>query len=209
MLIFKHNPNLKLVELSDLAHPYPHPFVRQYQNEFQEITDWCKTFLCNPHKDLGRKGPICPYLHMSMNREVFWQTAFSGQPSLDEVRNIILDYRDWFLTLDPIQGRESKLKSILILFPDLSPDRAPEIIDGIQAELKLEFVQKGLMIGQFHARNQEPGLWNKQFRPLRTPIPLLAIRYMVPSDIAFLSHDDDLLAAYVNIFGEESLKCPA
>jgi hypothetical protein len=44
----------------------------------------------------------------------------------------------------------------------------------------------GLMLGEFHANNESPGLRNPDFRPLRSPIPMLAIRHMVDSDLPFL-----------------------
>jgi hypothetical protein len=52
------------------------------------------------------------------------------------------------------------------------------------------------MIGQFHPKCDQPGLWNDDFRPLRSPIPLLAIRIMVPGDLPFLTGSDVHLAAY-------------
>ena len=42
------------------------------------------------------------------------------------------------------------------------------------------------MIGEFHTRNNASGLRNPNFYPLRTPTPALAIRRIVPSDLAFL-----------------------
>ena len=46
------------------------------------------------------------------------------------------------------------------------------------------------MIGEFHMVNNKSGLRNKNFYPLRTPYPSLAIRHMVSSDIAFMSPED-------------------
>jgi hypothetical protein len=28
----------------------------------QAIADWIKTFAVKPHKDLGRAGPVCPFV---------------------------------------------------------------------------------------------------------------------------------------------------
>ena len=46
------------------------------------------------------------------------------------------------------------------------------------------------MIGEFHSINNSCGLRNESFYPLRTPIPCLAIRHMVGTDIAFMSPSD-------------------
>ena len=69
------------------------------------------------------------------------------------------------------------------------------------------------MLGEFHNRNNSPGLRNKNFYPLRTPLPCLAIRHMVPTDIAFLDVDSyelnlriAFLQSFLKVFGEEKHK---
>ena len=79
----------------------------------------------------------------------------------------------------------------------------PGPLDRLQASLKTEFVRQGLMIGQFHPRCEAPGLWSPDFRPLRSPIPLLAMREMVASDLPFLVGDPDHLLAYFDRFGPD------
>lgn len=77
-----------------------------------------------------------------------------------------------------------------MIFPDISAADAPRLIDGIQLEMKAQFVSRGLMIGEFHQFNNSPGLRNPHFYPLRTPTPCLGFRHMVPTDLAFLNIDD-------------------
>ena len=55
------------------------------------------------------------------------------------------------------------------------------------------------MIGVFHANAQEPGLWNKDFRPLRAPIPLVVIRSLVVADFAFVLRHPLLAPAYFQL----------
>jgi hypothetical protein len=100
-------------------------------------------------------------------------------------------------------------QSVLLIFPDVPIDRAHELIDAVQADLKPEFVRKGLMIGEFHTRNNVSGLHNDNFYPLRTPTPCLAIRHIVPSDLVFLdiskyseSVREQFLRAYLARFEE-------
>ena len=68
------------------------------------------------------------------------------------------------------------------------------------------------MLGEFHNRTETPGLHNPQFRPLRSPIPLLAIRFMVESDLPFLKNTDDIslrvryLKAYLKQFDKGEKK---
>ena len=107
------------------------------------------------------------------------------------------------MELEPTMGKEAQYKTILVLFPDLEPSQSPGIIDTIQSTLKPEFIPKGLMIGQFYPSCEEPALWNHDFRPLRSPVPLLAIRHMVPTDFPFLKKDAGWLAAFLQQFGSD------
>jgi hypothetical protein len=89
-----------------------------------------------------------------------------------------------------------------LIFPDVPLAHAPVCIDQVQGKLKTEFVRRGLMIGEFHKNNNAAGLRNAEFFPLRTPTPCLAIRRIVPTDLAFLD-----LTKYPVDIREEFLVC--
>ena len=94
--------------------------------------------------------------------------------------------RHWFAALQrsaPI-GHEH-LVTILVVLPRIDRSTSVELED-LHRTLKDEFVAEGLMIGQFHPHCEARGLWSPEFRPLQSPVPLLAIREMVPSDLPFL-----------------------
>ena len=74
------------------------------------------------------------------------------------------------------------------------------------------FVRRGLMLGEFHLRNNSPGLRNKNFFPLRTPVPCLALRHMVPTDLAFLDVSKyepetrvSFLESFLSVFGKDKV----
>jgi hypothetical protein len=56
------------------------------------------------------------------------------------------------------------------------------------------------MIGQFYPGCEEPGIRNPVFRPLRSPLALLAIRYMVSSDFPFLAKKTEWIEEYLKKF---------
>ena len=89
-----------------------------------------------------------------------------------------------------------------VSLPDIDPIDTTRLL-AIHARLKTAFVTRGLMIGQFHPRCDEPGLWNNDFRPLQAPRPLLAIRQMVSSDLPFLLRVDAHKEAYFDRFGPD------
>lgn len=108
--------------------------------------------------------------------------------------------------MEPRTGKDAGLRTIVILFPWVTEAAAPITVDALQVRLKSQFVREGLMIGQFHAASVEPGLHNPAFRPLRAPVPSLAIRVMVESDLPFLLSRPEHLAAYLARFGESGLR---
>ena len=36
------------------------------------VADWIKSFVTKPHKDLGRDGPVCPFVPEAMQRKTLW-----------------------------------------------------------------------------------------------------------------------------------------
>jgi hypothetical protein len=201
VLTFSTDPRYALIEISDFNRDPLPDVVRANLQPLQQIVTWAREYLCNPHDQLGRKGHVCPYVQMSMDKGLFFLAVYRGE-QIDEhhVRDVVLKYRDWFLALEPRSGGDAQYKTILILFPDISKDDAPKIVDVLQASLKLEFVPHGIMIGQFHpGPPQTPGLWNPEFRPLLSPIPLLVIRNMVPTDFPFLKENKQFMTAYLKV----------
>lgn len=153
------------------------------------IANWIRTFLTCPHPELGRHGPVCPFAPIALELDTIWMTeVLDTAASFENISAIITDYRNVFLETEPKGGPEALTKAFLVVFPSLNAN-GPEgaaIVDKVQASLKKHFVDMGLMLGEFHAANESPGLRNPAFRPLRSPIPMLAVRHMVESDLPFL-----------------------
>jgi hypothetical protein len=150
------------------------------------VLNWIRGFLARPHQQLGRKGPVCPFVPVALRLDTIWMAEVVEKTlSFERLSTIITEYRNVFLQMPPTSGPEAINKSFLVVFPSLGGDGAA-VIDRVQASLKKYFVEVGLMLGEFHAANESPGLRNPDFRPLRSPIPMLAIRHMVESDLPFL-----------------------
>ena len=153
------------------------------------IADWIRGFLARPHPELGRHGTVCPFVPIALGLNTIWMTEVGDTAAnFESISAIITEYRNLFLETEPISGPDAINKAFLVAFPSLTANgaEAAAIIDKVQASLKRYFVEMGLMLGEFHAANESPGLRNPDFRPLRSPIPMLAIRHMVESDLPFL-----------------------
>lgn len=177
-------PSPNLMRVSEVARRYPK------DTPMHGVLDWVHSFLAAPHTDLGRKGSVCPFVPMSLELDTIWMAEVTTRnPSLDSIKKIIREYRDLFLATEPTDPAECINKAFMVVFPYLDADGA-SMVDEVQAQLKMDFVDMGLMLGEFHARNEGEGLRNPDFRPLRSPIPILAIRHMVDSDLPFLLRAD-------------------
>ena len=130
-----------------------------------------------------------------------------------EVRRDIISFLEAFApifsTMEPNEGAAQQFKAAVFIFPDIPLEQTELCIDGVQSACKPFFVRRGLMLGEFHLRNNSPGLRNKNFFPLRTPVPCLAVRHMVPTDLAFLDVSKyppqlrvDFLTSFLDVFGE-------
>jgi prolyl-tRNA editing enzyme YbaK/EbsC (Cys-tRNA(Pro) deacylase) len=194
--------SLHLIEISDLERDPPPDHVLGDLEPMRRVVRWAEEYLCRPHPGLGREGPVCPFAQASMRKALFSLAVCRGTDfSAEAVQAILMKYRDWFLELEPQSGGDASFKTILVLFPDLAQESIPRLIDATQEALKADYVAKGLMIGEFHSGPpQKAGLWNRDFRPLASPVAMLVIRHMVPTDFGFLRHDRNLVSTYLERF---------
>ncbi|MEH2183208.1 DUF6875 domain-containing protein [Nostoc sp.] len=157
-----------------------------------EIMEWIKNFLGRSHPDLGRPGVVCPFVPYSLkSNSIRLAVIHTKDLYPEQLEEVVGGYRDIFLQIDVEERKIAINKAFLLIFPDIHIEDAPKVIDSVQQKLKPLFVESGLMIGEFHKRNESPGLHNPNFRPLRSPIPLLAIRFMVEADLPFLQNPTD------------------
>jgi len=152
--------------------------------------DYCTGVLSKESPHAGRKGPVCPFVPKAMrNRSIYISVVgtASGCDAFQKIKELILGILEDFAALEPRQGSLVMYKAVVLFFPDVSSFEAPAIVDRVQRECQPLFVAKGLMLGEFHSLNNSEGIRNKSYFPLRTAVPCLAVRIMVPSDVAFLS----------------------
>lgn len=171
--------------------------------DLRQIAAWAVDFLNAPHQRLGRRGPVCPYTRLSMDNNTFLLAHAGGEHDVPTIESTVDRYRQWFMELlERLDGPRGHLLTILVVLPGFDQtDSAP--LDALQGRLKDAFVREGLMVGQFHPRCEQSGLWNEDFRPLRAPVALLAMRRMVSSDLPFLLDSASHLSAYLDRFAPD------
>lgn len=169
----------------------------------EAIAHWVRDYLCAPHPQLGRNGPMCPFVPGALMKKLMFATVYEeGDLDIDAIKAILLREMERFIELEPVSGNEAQFKSLMVLFPGIAERDVAELIEAAQADLQRHFVPNGLMVGEFHAGPPDKrGLWNPEFRPLYSPVPMLVIRHMVPTDILFLKDSPHLFSEYVKIYG--------
>jgi len=154
-------------------------------------------YLCRPNPQLGRPGPVCPFAAPAYQDGTIWvHIAADHVNSRQRTLAVMNEALEFFVSMSHNDVIADANHAVLVVFPGLDDPNGYAVIDSCQKALKPRFVKMGLMVGQFYRTCQEPGLRNPNFQPLKSPIPLLAIRYMVKSDIVFLKKSTEFLAAY-------------
>ncbi|MCE7001494.1 hypothetical protein LWC34_01355 [Kibdelosporangium philippinense] len=171
----------------------------EYLPHVRQVLEWSREYLVNSNPDLGRSGPVCPYTQPSLRKGLYYLAA----PTTSDVDEAIRALREQYTALSAgLSPDDQELLTILLALPHLDYTDSTEL-DDLQRAAKDSFVAGGLMIGQFHPVCDEPGLWNAQFKALRAPLPLLAIRKLVVFDLPFVIDTDAHAESYLSRFAPD------
>ncbi|MEV6276242.1 DUF6875 domain-containing protein [Nocardia sp. NPDC051832] len=157
---------------------------------------WMTEHLPRPHPELGRPGPVCPFVRQSMDRQLVWAGSAAGGDALTarQMLDIVDDAFQAYRGLISENSSEAHRLTLITVFPALT---RYELIDAAHQDRKSEAVRDGLMLGQFYPGCAVPGLWNRDFHPLDAPVPMLVLRPMMSTDFPFLVARKDWLYAYL------------
>ncbi len=171
------------------------------------VADWIKTYVVKPHKDLGRAGPVCPFVPGALERKTLWlapeQIADRDVPDVVELIN---GYQRLFLDAQPTDGDDANYKVIVVVFTDLSADRAQGVFDDVLQHLAVpSYVEDGIVFGPFYEGHEGTAIYNSSFRPFRSPVPFLFVRHGVISDWKFFLDNEDWLNLWARRLGESAV----
>jgi hypothetical protein len=163
--------------------------------------------VARPHKDLGRAGPVCPFVPGALERRTLWLAPEQvGDRDVPAVVELMSGYTRRLLGAQPTDGDDTKYKVIVVVFTDLPADRAQGVFDGVLEELAVpSYAEDGILFGPFYEDNEGKALYNSSFRPFRSPVPFLFVRHGVISDWKFFLDDEDLLNLWARRFGESAV----
>jgi hypothetical protein len=174
----------------------------------QAVADWIKTFVVKPHKDLGRAGPVCPFVPGSLERKTLWlapeQIADRDGPEVVELMN---GYTRLLLDIRPTDGDDLIYNVIVVVFTDLPADRAQGIFDGVLRHLAVpSYVEDGILFGPYYEGNEGTAIYNSSFRPFQSPVPFLFVRHGVTGDWKFFLDNENWLNYWARRYGETAVR---
>jgi uncharacterized protein DUF6875 len=175
------------------------------------VADWIKTYVVRPHEDLGRAGPVCPFVPAALERKTLWLAPEQiADRSAPEVVELTSGYKSLLREASPADGGDAIYNVIVVVFTDLSPDRAQGLFDVVLRELAVSsYVEDGILFGPYYEGNQATAIYNPSFLPFQSPVPFLFVRHGVVSDWKFFLDDDEWLDLWAHRYGESGARAVA
>jgi hypothetical protein len=119
-------------------------------------------------------------------------------------------YKTQFLNTQPIDGAGVDNKVIVVVFTDLSADRAKGLFSDVLKQVALPSYEKdGILFGPFYEGNEGTAIYNSGFRPFQSPVPFLFGRQGVISDWKFFLDNDEWLKLWTHRYGESGARALA
>ncbi|MGD9916360.1 MAG: DUF6875 domain-containing protein [Rhizobiaceae bacterium] len=170
------------------------------------LRGWVESYLMRGHADLGRTGAVCPFTKQAAKIDTV-RLAISRAGADDEEEAFAL-IRRCFSELEQIPCKPGMelFRTIIVGFPECSDAAGMKMLERVQRRHKFYSLSRFRMIGYMFAGSEAPGLWNQEFRPLRAPLPVLAIRHLVEQDAPFAARHKLLMAPYLLKFRLAGLK---
>jgi len=170
----------------------------------QAVAEWIKTFVVNPHKDLGRAGTVCPFVPGSLERKTLWLAPEQiADRDVPEVVELMSGYKRLLLDTRPTDGDDVIYNVIVVVFSDLPADRAQGVFAVVLQHLAVpSYVEDGILFGPYYEGNKGTAIYNSSFRPFQSPVPFLFVRHGVTSDWKFFLDDEEWLDLWVRRHGE-------
>ena len=171
------------------------------------VANWIKTFVVKPHTDLGRAGTVCPFVPASLERRTLWLAPEQiADRDVPEVAELMSGYKRLLLDTRPTEGGDVIYNVIIVVFTDLSADRAQGVFDDVLQHLAVpSYVEDGVLFGPYYEGNEGTAVYNSSFRPFQSPVPFLFVRHGVTSDWKFFLDNEEWFNLWARRFGESAV----
>ena len=180
--------------------------ARSDRDALHAVASWVKDFVIRPHVDLGRAGPVCPFVPRSLELETLWLAPEQvADRNVGQVVELVNDYKSRLLAAEPLSGDEADYRVVVIVFTDVSADRARGLFDDVLQQLAVpSYVEDGIVFGPFYEGHAGTAIYNASFHPFRSPVPFLFVRRGVVSDWKFFLDKQDWFDYWAHRYGESA-----
>jgi hypothetical protein len=165
------------------------------------VDAWVRAVIGEHHPLLERR--ICPFVPPALEQGTLSYAAVRGCRSPADVVAAMDEVVERFLEGSPLAGPEAQLKTLVAVFVDVGAADAERVVIAAHRELKDRCTERGLMVGEFAPGYVLPSTRRPELNVGEAPAPVLALRYMLPSDRRFLLGADHWLASWAARFGAD------
>lgn len=175
----------RLQRLSTLLSPDTDEAVRHHAAEFER---WLRNVIVQPISGREELGSICPWAATALRLDTIHLTVCDSSDGPTALRTATEEAIRSFAATKPNHGIPAvhHITGVIVLpgMPDLNA-----CLDAQQHDLKLYALQRGLMLGLFHPQRQRPSLTHAGALTLRSPVPAILVRNLMPQDRRIFSSD--------------------
>jgi hypothetical protein len=176
-------------------------------DQANEVMRWTNEYIGGPHPQLGRKGPICPFVHKTVLVDrlfIAFHDEIDGS-SRRRMRGLVLAHAERLKKRLPETQPDGAFTSVVLVFPNL-PDKRAQALEDVFHEIKSDLMASDVMSAAFHKHSTKPSMHNPDFQVYRAPFPCFVLRHMDVRDIMFLGHNRPGFERYRTRFEERFAK---
>lgn len=178
------------------------PSQESVDRDFTEVDTWLREYVGRAHPELGRTGPVCPFVPPALNGKTaqFSLRYDTDGRSPNELGTLLkAEMADFAIVTDARPTTGAPLECRVVVLPGTGSEGWRNL-DKMYPGLKSAAVADGLMISQFHPHCDERAVRNSAFPVSVAPLGMFAIRRMAPHDVLFLHTDHVWMETYDRLF---------
>jgi hypothetical protein len=164
---------------------------------------WICDFVGQPNARANKEGPICPGIPAAYKNDSMYLRLLSTPVDRDNMIALCRTVANDFVALPPTSPPARLLKAVFLVVAAPPRSAAIALVDSVHRHLKAQLLKNGILLGKFHDELVRGSIYNPHFNPHRAPVPLVAFRYLIETDLDFLLSSDATVserAEYLAIF---------